>query len=69
MNRGTREVFGTTKRAFSPRNVILSGAAGKGERIEKKRLSRGGVEVFVVEAQPSGENQGRLASRRDMVWN
>jgi len=49
--------------------VILSGAAEKGERIGKKRLSRGGVEVFVVEAQPSGENQGRLASRRDMVWN
>jgi len=38
--------------------VILSGAAEKGVRIGKKRLSRGGVEVFVVEAQPSGENQG-----------
>ena len=49
--------------------VILSGAAGKGGRIGKKKQSRGGVEVFVVEAQPSGENQGRLASRRDMVGN
>ena len=35
---------------FLPLDVILSGAAEKGVRIGKRRQSRGGVEVFVVEA-------------------
>ncbi|MBQ8325403.1 MAG: hypothetical protein IJX82_09685, partial [Clostridia bacterium] len=42
--------------------VILSGASEKGVRIGQKRQSRGGFEVFVVEAQPSGENQGVLCA-------
>ena len=38
--------------AFLPfllQDVILSGATEKGAGLEKRRLSRGGVEVFVVE--------------------
>jgi len=48
--------------------VILSGAAEKGGRIGKKKQSRGGVEVFVVEAQPSGENQGVLCAPQGYGW-